>query len=171
MSITERQVGPYQARDPRRLSVDFLHYPRSFRAAHFFWDLDKGFRLEVLGRAVFWMSLLDSAGVTEPVVCRPQGREQDFLLHVSRNCQGVWPSWDRSRLGPHTVCVVLSQDGRPVRPPRDWPNLVLWVRQDMPAGTRWTGNDFFTPEQILYQWGRVGRRVKRRARWRGFLPW
>ena len=151
--------------------MDYLHYPRGFRAAHFQWDLDKGFRLEVLGPRLFWMSLLDAAGVDQPTVCQPQGKEQDFLLFVERHCQGQWPAWDRARLSPHTICVVLSDSGRPVKPPSDWPGLVLWVRQTMPAGTRWTGNDFFTPEQILTQWGRVGRRVQRRSRWRGWLLW
>jgi len=150
--------------------VDYVHYPRNFRAAHFRWDLDKGFRLEILGPRLFWMCLLD-AGLTEPVECRPQGAEQDFLLFVERDCRGIWPAWERSRLSAHTICVVLSEMGKAVKPPPDWPALVLWVRQPMPEGTRWTGNDFFTPEQILYQWGRVGRRVQRRARWRGWIPW
>lgn len=157
--------------DPRRLRVDFLHYPRAFRARHFRWDLDRGFRLEVLRAQSFWFSLLDPAGLEKGCLTRPQGQEQDFLLEVARTSQGLWPEWDRARLSPHTICVILSETGKPCAVPRDWPNLVLWVRQPMLAGTVWTGNDFFTPEQILYQWGRVGRRVQRRARWRGWLPW
>ncbi|MBN9415836.1 hypothetical protein ABS71_12375 [bacterium SCN 62-11] len=157
--------------DPRRLRVDYLHYPRSFRARHYRWDLDRGFRLEVLGAGRFWFSLLDPGGVDRAIAPEGQGLEQDFLLQVARQSSGAWPGWDRDRLGPHTICVILSDSGRACRVPRDWPNLVLWVRQPMLAGTVWTGNDFFTPEQTLYQWGRVGRRVQRRSRWRALIPW
>lgn len=157
--------------NPRRLRVDFLHYPRAFRARHFRWDLDRGFRLEVLQPGTFWFSLLDGPGLTQAVEPRPQGQEQDFLLRVERVGSGRFPQWERSRLGSHTICVLLSDTGKAPSVPSDWPNLVIWVRQPMLAGTAWTGNDFFTPEQTLYQWGRVGRRVQRRARWRPFLPW
>lgn len=157
--------------DPRRLRVDYLHYPRAFRARHFRWDLDRGFRLEVLGPTLFWLALLDGEGLEQAVDARPQGLEQDFLLKVERRAGGDWPGWDRSRLGPHTICAVLSDVGRAPRVPPDWPNLVIHVRQPMLEGTVWTGNDFFTPEQTLYQWGRVGRRVQRRARWRPLIPW
>jgi hypothetical protein len=151
--------------------VDYLHFPRLFRARHFQWDLDRGFRLEILNAATFWLALLDADGVVQAIETAPQGQEQDFLLHVDVNGSGRWPDWERSRLSPHTVCAILSDSGRPCRVPRDWPNLVIWVRQNMLAGTVWTGNDFFTPEQTLYQWGRVGRRVQRRSRWRPLLPW
>lgn len=157
--------------DPRRLRVDYLHYPRKFRARHFRWDLDRGFRLEVLGAHSFWFALLDPEGVNQAIEPGAQGQEQDFLLHVDRSGRGAWPNWDRCRLAAHTVCVILSDRGKPCRVPPDWPNLVIWVRQPMLAGTVWTGNDFFTPEQTLYQWGRVGRRVQRRSRWRPLIPW
>lgn len=157
--------------NPRRLRVDYLHYPRKFRARHFRWELDRGFRLEVLAGGQFWLSLLDGGGVEQAIEPVAQAQEQDFLLQVARVSPGVWPDWDRSRLSAHTICVILSDSGRPCRVPRDWPNLVLWVRQPMLAGTVWTGNDFFTPEQTLYQWGRVGRRVQRRSRWRPLIPW
>ena len=120
---------------------------------------------------MFWLSLLDPGGVQQAVEPRPQADEQDFLLQVARISTGRWPGWDRGRLSAHTICVVLSDSGQPCKVPRDWPNLVLWVRQPMLAGTVWTGNDFFTAEQTLYQWGRVGRRVQRRSRWRPLIPW
>ncbi|MBS2039351.1 hypothetical protein JST97_30480 [bacterium] len=157
--------------DSRRLRVDFLHYPRAFRARHFRWDLDRGFRLEVLGASAYWFALLDGEGLSQAVVASPQGQEQDFLLQVERQSAGRWPDWDPARLGPHTICALLSDRGVPPRVPPGWPNLVIWVRQSMLAGTVWTGNDFFTPEQTLHQWGRVGRRVQRRARWRPLIPW
>lgn len=170
--MPEKLVIPvWVAPDPRKLKVDFLHYPRGFRTAHFNWDLDRGFRLEVLGSRLFWLALPDSEWLVQPTDCRPQGGEQDFLLFVQRECQGHWPDFPPSRLSSHTICVVLSESGKAIQPPSSWPGLVLWVRQLMPSGTRWTGNDFFTPEQILYQWGRVGRRVRRRARFRNWLPW
>lgn len=157
---------------PRRnLRVDFLRFPRSFQPRHYRWDLDRGFRVEVLGKELFWLSLLDREGVHSVCDARPQGQEQDFLLRVQRQARGGWPDWPSQRLSPHTICVILSQQGKACRVPGSWPNLVLWVRQPMPVGTRWTGNDFFTPEQVLYQWGRVGRHVQRWARWRRWLPW
>lgn len=157
---------------PRRnLRVDFLRFPRSFQPRHYRWDLDRGFRVEVLGKELFWLSLLDREGVHSVCDARPQGQEQDFLLSVQRQARGGWPDWPSQRLSPHTICVILSQQGKACRVPGGWPNLVLWVRQPMPLGTRWTGNDFFTPEQVLYQWGRVGRHVQRWARWRRWLPW
>ena len=171
MSITELELPPWRPLPRRQLSLSYLRFPRSFRPRHFRWDLDQGFRLEVLGPGLFWLALLDRSGVENACDVRPQGQEQDFLLSVDRQGQGQWPDWPRDRLSEHTVCAILSQDGRASRPPRDWPNLTIWVRQPMPMGTRWTGNDFFTPEQVLYQWGRVGRHVQRRARWRRWIPW
>lgn len=172
MNTTEIQVPAWEKIDARQLRVDFLHFPRLFRPRHFEWDLDQGFRLEVLSPRHFWLAVPQTRHGDHPMdVSGAAPEEQDFLLFVERQGGGRFPDWPRSRLGPHTIGVILSQEGVAAKVPPDWPNLVIWVRQPMPAGTRWTGNDFFTPEQILYQWGRVGRRVRRRTRWRKWLPW
>lgn len=150
--------------------MEYLHFPRRFSPRHFAWDLDRGFRLEVLGPGVFWLSLLDREGCAEPSVAVRQGEEQDFLLAMQPD---VWPVWPPERLSPHTVCVLLDKIGsqRPIDVPPNWPNLVIKVLQSLADGTRWSGNHFFTPEQVLQQWGRVGRRVRRRSRWRKLIPW
>lgn len=45
----------------------------------------------------------------------------------------------------------------------------FWVWQTMPLPPR--GDlTFFSVEQQLFQWGRVGRHVRRRCRWRRFFP-
>ena len=45
----------------------------------------------------------------------------------------------------------------------------FWVWQTMPLPARGELT-FFSVEQQLYQWGRVGRHVRRRCRWRRFFP-
>jgi len=152
---TTKSVRLWEPPRKRDLQVSFLRHPRGFAARHYDWDLDRGFRLEVLGP--------QSIGVTV--------KDQHFLLWIAANFDGSWPNWSRQDLQPDTVCAILSRQGVACPVPKDWPNLVLWVRQYMPVGTHWSGNDFFTPEQNLYQWGRVGRRVRRRTRWRSWLPW
>lgn len=139
--------------------MEFLHYRRDWEAAHFEWDLDRGFALEVLEADVFALQV--------PF----EERVQTFLIRLVRHWEGDWPLAPGEEFEPRALQVVLSETGRAARIPKDWPLPVIWVRQWMPGGTDWSGKDFFTPEQTLYQWGRVGRRVRRTCRWRSWLPW
>ena len=81
--------------------------------------------------------------------------------------------WPR-RLGWSTGVVAfladVCQKGRlPVRASRELalesPCLAAWILQDKPE----TKHDFFTPERVLSNWGRVGRRISRRWGWGGFF--
>lgn len=176
----------FQPLEPRRLKLHFLHYPRSFQGPNKEWELHHGFRIRILARNILSLCVGRPPTESDLLSCKPEVGETSFLLIPAPH----GPNPEDLALGLELaskegwspqVTLILSDDQHlsakpgPTRRalkmviPKSHNGLVLWVWQQMPAELC-DGLDFFNAEQILHQLGRIGRRVKRRARWRKLLP-
>lgn len=170
----------------RRLQLNYLHYPRSYEGPASEWELHLGFRIRVVSRHALALFVGQPPAESDLLSKGPEVGEESFLLlpapagprpeHLAAALRLVGEEgWSPS------VTLLLSDDqhlqvsprrlraGLKAAIPADHPGLVLWVWQEMPKDLC-QGVDFFNPEQILHQFGRIGRRVSRRARWRRFYP-
>lgn len=172
--------------EPRRLKLNFLHYPKTYAGPQSEWELHRGFRIRVLSRNCLALFIGQPPSDSTLLSRCPEEGEDSFLLLPAPS--GVDPKdleqgfqiANEEGWSPQ-VSMILS-DGRRLQGstrktkaalrkaiPKAHPGLVLWVWQEMP-GELCQGMDFFNSEQILHQLGRMGRRVSRRAKWRRFLP-
>ena len=155
------------------------------------WELSRGFRLQVLEPG--WFALFLGARSLKPdedsLGQRPGAQEESFLVGLPpRDATAVWLETGRNHLArlawTRGVVALLGdfreRGGRLKRLHRESKAIfsdclacgaAFWVWQPMPTAWRGEGLAFFAVEQQLYQWGRVGRRVARRCRWRRFWPW
>lgn len=172
---------------PRRLKLHYLHHPRSYPGPDSEWELHRGFRIRVLSRHALALFIGQPPPVSDLLSKKPEPGEDSFLLipapagpraeHLAFGLEVA-----REEGWTPSVTMLLSDDrhlqvapGRLRRKlkaviPENHSGLVLWVWQEMPMDLC-QGVDFFNPEQILHQFGRIGRRVKRRSRWRPYKFW
>ena len=177
--------------DPRTLRLDFLRLTRGYSGPRLPWELNRGFRLLALEPGWFLLFLGARALVAEadPLATQPGPPEEAFLIGVPPvDADEGWLRSGRDHLGElawASGVVALLGDYRQ-RKGRLAPlyrasrevfsrsltcGAAFWVWQPMPQPLRRQGLAFFALEQQLYQWGRVGRRVARRCKWRRLWPW
>lgn len=173
--------------DLRRLKLNYLCHPRSYKGPVGEWELHRGFRIRVLTQNALALFIGPPPQDSNLLSKGPEEGEESFMLlpaskgldaHELREAFSVAGSegWTPQ------VTLILSDDelleGSPSKLssgfksaiPKKHPGLVLWVWQEMP-GEMCQGIDFFNAEQILHQFGRMGRRVTRRCKWRKYIPW
>lgn len=172
--------------EPRRLKLHFLHHPKSYPGPNEEWELHRGFRIRVVSRNVLALFVGKPPEESNLLSRTPEAGENSFLLIPApmgpraedlelglRRVQGE--GWE-----PEVTMLLSDERLLKVSPrhlksqlkakiPKGHGGLVLWVWQEMPAEFC-RGLDFFNSEQILHQFGRIGRRVARRAKWRRYLP-
>ena len=173
--------------DPRTLKVEFISKARDYRGPSFDWGLERGFRASVLDAG--WLALFLGSRQADPLELQPHSDEDAFLLGLPGDSgeagleflergRELWQglAWqrgvialladfrERNRLAPlrKSAGALAGLAGN---------SAAFWVWQPLPRPARASGVSFLALEQQLYQWGRVGRHVRRYCRWRSWLPW
>lgn len=164
----------------RKLSLLIHRLPRPSSDSDWDWELERGFHLQVLSEDLFALSLRPREDSERPSL--------PLLMDASQSASGrllVWQkaakaeNWDAfsAALSSRSwqAGLILSANHERgqalssyLRRRSCWKGLscpVIEVFQDSPPAT------FFTVEKNLFVLGRVGRRMRRYARLRGWLPW
>ncbi len=146
------------------------------------WEIDRGFHLQVLGPSLFELNLRPRSAVSSPSLKILPGSSVEGvtkLLIWNRSSQDQdWEAF--ARCLNDSVCwragLILSPLCQRTRVLREhfrlhslWAPVVcpvVHLFQDTPPA-----EDYFSVEKNLFVLGRVGRRLKRYARWRRCLPW
>ena len=173
----------------RRLKLVALHHPSQYAGPVQDWELDRGFRLRVLTGDAFVLYLRSSQS-------QPPGDflskwalegEESFLLlpapsgQLAASLRRALDVLETEQWWPDTMLLMSDWSVKPAFAwragsdlkallPAGLPSLVAWVFQEMPTERGADGLEYFTPEQTLYQLGRISRHVRRRCRWRRWLP-
>ena len=173
--------------DVRRLEINYLCHPRSYKGPEGEWELHRGFRIRILSRHALALFIGPPPESSNLLSKGPEKGEESFLIlpapkgananEVSRafaltQAEGWTPSVTMILSDDQLLETAPSKMSSALKKaiPKKHPGLVLWVWQEMP-GELCQGMDFFNAEQILHQFGRMGRRVTRRGKWRKFIPW
>ena len=176
--------------DPRTLKVEFLWSSRSYRGPRAEWDLPRGFRVMVVqpGWFAFFLGSRALSCEDDPLSLAPAPHEEAFLLGLppldaggewlskGRSCLEdlAWPVGVVALLGDfreRSHLATLRRRSGQVFANAFGSGAAFWVWQPMPWPRRQQGLAFLAVEQQLYQWGRVGRHVRRHCRLRRLWPW
>ena len=170
------------------MRVQFLWSTRTYRGPFAEWELARGFRVTTVapGWFAFFLGGRSLDADSDALRLVPCAGEEAFLLGIlPPSPSREWLEAGRSvlkALGWREGVVAILADfrrrsllGRFYKQSRAVfqggmdKGAAFWVWQTMPLPAR--GDlAFFSVEQQLFQWGRVGRHVRRRCRWRRFFP-
>lgn len=174
-----------ERRDPLRVVPLLL--PRSWRGPVHPWEIQRGFRMRVLGDALAVLTLgaPDKSGPATTLQHAPGPGEESLVVVLAPS--GPSPEVLQAarelpaREGWRPACLLILSDRRQLPSYRatrheigralrggDFP--AAWVLDDMPE-VDFRGLPFFSVERSLRQLARVGRRLGRWAGYRRLIPW
>lgn len=154
--------------EPLKLAI--LGHPRRHPGPHAPWELHRGYRLRVLGPDLLVLFLNPGGEVLSPtpqpgeeallLLFVPEGPEPGALEQACALCREE--GWE-----PDCLLVLSDPAQLRRRPTGKVPREILAVQVLQPLPPP----GFFSTEKVLYQLGRIGSRLRRRCRWRRYLPW
>lgn len=175
--MEELERGPFG----QALSLWLHRFPRN-SGEDWDWELDRGFHLQVLGESLFEVNLRprNPSSKTTLALLADSSTEglSRFLVWQKSATDHDWEEFSTrlARFGRWRAGLILSHldqraaiIGGHFSHRQDWKEVdcpVIHLFQHTPPP-----ENYFTVEKNLFVLGRVGRRLRRYARWRRRLPW
>ncbi|MGE0488599.1 MAG: hypothetical protein AB7S38_05260 [Vulcanimicrobiota bacterium] len=159
--------------------MHYLNHPRQADGPSDHWELQRGYRLRVVGSDSLVLYLGPATGQElqgELMGVAPLSGEEALLLVLASQTasagklEAALQVCDREGWNPRAVLVLwdshqaTTTDRPGLKKAARGDRLVVLVDQEMPP------ESFFNPEQVLHQLGRISRRIQRRVAWRRHLP-